>query len=178
MSNNNNTDGKAKAAKTIAIIAFVLVVLALMSAIVSDIAIFSQQIFGFFVACIGSAAVLIIGFILFVFSCIFVFGLYLLEEHGFWPITWSSDVFHQVLEDYSIAKEQVIALISIRVMLIIACVTVFILSIISLALSKSAKKNGYTNRQGLTKAFSIISLILSVFGIFAAITVLTITSTL
>ena len=178
MSQKNTADKKAKSAKIVAIIVFILIILSLLSAIISDFAIFSQQLLGFVVACLGSAVVLFMGFVLLVISCIFVFGIYLLNEHGFWPLTWSNNVFHEVLADYSITQEQITALKAIRIVLLIVCIIVFILSIVALAISKSAKKSGYAQKQGLTKAFSIISLILSIFGVFAAITVILVTSSL
>ena len=81
----NPTNKMAKAAKIIAIVIFALILTALIGAIVSDIAIFSAQIAGFIAACIMAVAAFVFGIILMVLSIVCIFGVYLLEEYGFWP---------------------------------------------------------------------------------------------
>ena len=167
---------KAKVAKIFAIVIFALVMTALVGAIVSDIAIFANQIIGFIVACLGAAVVFILGFIVMIISIILIFGVYLLDSNGFWPLTWAKNVFTQVMADHAFTSEQKGLLLIIRLALIIICLIVFVLAIVALAMSKSAKKDGYTGKRGLTIAFRVISLILSIFGLFAATVVLLILS--
>ena len=178
MSSQILTNPKAKTAKIIAIIAFCLVMSALAIAIISDVVIFAQQIILFVVACFIAAALFIIGILLMFVSIVFVFGVYLLEEYGFWPVNWAFNGFNEVLADAAITQEQANTLILIRVLLIIACVTGFILAIVCLALSNSAKKDGYQEKQGSTKAFGVISLIFSILGFFAGLIILIIAASI
>ena len=169
---STNSNPKAKAAKIIAIIAFCLVFSALAFAIISDVIVFAQQIIMFIVACFAAVALLIIGFILMIVSIVFVFGIYLLEEYGFWPINWAFDGFNEVLADAAFTSEQAQLLVAIRIILVICCVVGFVLSIVALSLKKSAEKDGYQEKQKLTKSFGVLSLIFSILGFFMGIFVL------
>ncbi len=162
------TNKMAKAAKIIAIVIFALILTALIGAIVSDIVIFSAQIAGFIVACIMAIAAFFIGIILMVLSIVCIFGVYLLEEYGFWPLTWMNNAFMEVMSDLGVTQEQINILITVRIILLIICILVFAASIVALTLAKKAKKENPEIKQGLTKAFSIVALILSILGLFAA----------
>ena len=104
-----------RAAKIIALVIFPLVLSAAIGAVVSDIVIFASNILMFFVACLGAVAAFIIGFVLMIVSIVFIFGIYLLEEYGFWPITWTASTFTEILADAKITPEQVQILLLVRI---------------------------------------------------------------
>ena len=166
------TNKLAKAAKIIAIVIFALVLSALIGAVVSDVVIFSAQIAGFIVACIMAVAAFFIGIILMVLSIVCIFGVYLLEEYGFWPLTWTKNAFMEVMSDLAVTSEQISILIMVRIILLVICVLVFAAAIVALCLAKKAKKENPEVKQGLTKAFSIVALILSILGMFIALAML------
>ena len=159
---------KAKVAKIFAIIIFALIMTALAGALISDIILFGQQILYFIFACLASAVVFIIAIVLMMFSIVFIFGIYILENEGFWPAAWTENAFKDIMADAAIQNEQIAILIIIRFVLVFICLIVFILSIVALVMAKKAKKEGYVRKQGLTTAFSVVSLIMSIFGFFAA----------
>ena len=165
---NNQMGQKEKAARTMAIVIFITTFAALLLAIVSDIAIFSDQILGFIGACISAVGTFIIACVFLFFSIVLVFGVYLLKQDGFWPLVWATSAFDSVLKDYSIASWQLTTLIAIRIALIIVCFLVFVTSIVVLSLVKSIKIENPERKQKLTKAFGIVSLIFSILGMLAA----------
>ena len=162
----------AKAARIIAIVIFATIFTALIGAFVSDIVIFSSQIAGFIGACVVAVGAFIIGIILMIISIIFIFGVYLLEEYGFWPLTWSKDAFLAVLSDLKVTEDQIHTLIMVRILLLFICVLVLAAAIVALVLVSNAKKLNPEVKNGLTKAFSIIAIIFSSLGIFMALAML------
>ena len=166
---NQTISSKYKVAKILAIIVFSLVMSALAFAIVSDVVLFAAQILGFIAACLGSVVTFFFGFILMVISIILIFGFYLLQERGFWPLTWAKETFRSVMADYKMTQDQINALLTIRIVLLVFCVIGFGLAIATLVMSKQAKKSGSTQKRGMINAFGILSLIFSIFGIFAAV---------
>ena len=113
---NNQMPKKEKAARIMAIVIFSTIFGALTLAIVSDIAIFSDQIMGFIGACISAVGTFIIACVFLFFSIVLVFGVYLLKKDGFWPLTWATNAFHSVLKDYEIAPWQLTTLIGIFIL--------------------------------------------------------------
>ena len=165
---NNQMSKKEKVARIMAIVIFSTIFGALTLEIVSDIAIFSDQIMGFIGACISAVGTFIVACVFLFFSIVLVFGVYLLKKDGFWPLIWATSAFHSVLKDYEIAPWQLTTLIGIRVALIIICFLVFVTSIVVLSLMKSVKKENPERKQKLTKSFGIVSLIFSILGMLAA----------
>lgn len=157
--------GIAKAAQVLAIIVFALVLSALLVAIISDIAIFAQQIFSFLFACFAGVIVFIFAIILMLISLILVFGFYLLTDRGFWPIQWASEVFKQIIAENKISQQQIMAFGIIRVVLIAICALCLILAVVALILNKATPK---LERAKVSTPFSVVGLILSILGIIAA----------
>ena len=168
----NEAKNHAKAAKIIAIIVFSLVMSALTTVIITDIALFSNQILSFFMACLASAFVFLFACIFMVVSFMLVFGFYLTERDGFWPAKWASQAFNSVLEDAKVTPQQLQALLAVRTVILVVCFVAFVASIVSLSLAKAAKKKNPEIKQKLTKTFSILALIFSIFGVFAALVII------
>ena len=129
-------------------------------------------------AIIVSVFVFFISIMLMIISIILIFGFYLLKEYGFWPITWTSSAFKSVVSGAKIDSATISSFVGVRVFLIILCILIFILSIVSLSLCKSANKEGYKGKQGLSKSFASISLVLSIFGLLSAIMMLLIVASI
>lgn len=168
--------GLATASRVIDIIVFTLTMLALTAAIISDFAIFAEQILtiiaGFIVACIMFMVFLIAFFL----SVILVFGVYLMDTYGFWPLTLSSELCQQALHDAAISDEQISVLLAIRMILLVVCIVCFIGAIVSSVLKKAAKKQGFAGKTKGTTAFSTLALIFSLFGIALSALILLIAS--
>lgn len=155
-------------AKVVSIIAFSLMVIALVVAIVTDFVIFADQIISFFVASFASVFAFLGGIILMIISIMLIFGIFLLKENGFWPINWATSLFKEIMSEHMPTKEQVSLMSAIRVMLILVCLVTFILSIVALSMNKSAPKNGLAKSK-LVRTFGIITLIFSLLGGFTGI---------
>ena len=172
----NGAKSKASIAKAFAIIAFCLVMAALTGAIVCDIAVVGKAIFMFFAAVLLSAFAFIIAFVLFILSCMLIFGVYLLDTYGFWPLTFSANFFGEIMKDAVITDQARSIFIAVRILCLILCVLAFIFAIVALSNRRRAKKAGFEQKQKLSTSFGIISLLLSVFGVFASLIMLLIFS--
>lgn len=156
---------REKVAKIIAIVCFALLMAALATAIVSDIIILGKLILGFVLAIFMAAVVFFVGFFLMLVSMILVFGFYLVEEVGFWPVTWAETVFKQIIAENKLTTDQLGEIVIVRIVLLAICVLALASIIVAMVLSKKAKKVNEERKQKLTKAFSILSLIFSILGI-------------
>ncbi len=160
--------GKERAAKILAIIVFSLTMSILLATIISDVALFAEQIMSFIVACIGSAFAWFFGLITVIVSIAFIFGILLLEQYGFWPNTFAAQVFHETMADAAITQQQLQILKGIRLAFFIVYITTFIGAIVCLAMRKSVKKEDPSRRQSLTTTFGVISLVFSILGFATA----------
>lgn len=161
-----------KEIKILAIVCFSLIMAALVTAIVSDAIIVGQSILGFVLALIIAAIAFIVGVILMIISCMLIFGIYLLDQEGFWPIAWAESAFKDVMKDYQVTQAQIDTLITIRIVLLVICISVFIMSIIVVRHVKKIKKQDKTINRKPTSGFGTVSLVLSILGTIASLGVL------
>ena len=161
-----------KEIKILAIICFSLIMAALVTAIVSDAIIVGQSILGFVLALIVAVIAFIVGVILMIISCMLIFGIYLLDQEGFWPIAWAESAFKDVMKDYQVTQAQIDTLMTIRIVLLVICISVFIMSIIVVRHVKKIKKQDKTINRKPTSGFGTASLVLSVLGTIASLGVL------
>ena len=157
--------GLATAARAIGIVVFTFTMLALNIAIITDIALFAEQILTIFVGFIVACIVFVVMLVLYFLSIILVFGVYLTETYGFWPLTVASDLYQQALQESVISDEQISLMLAIRMILLVICILCFIGAIVSASLKKSAKKRGFAGKTKGTTAFATLALIFSIFGI-------------
>lgn len=169
-------ENKQYVPKTVALIAFVLTFSMLILAIVFDIVIFGEVIFNFIAACILTPYLFLIFVIVWLLSCVLIFGIYLTDTYGFWPLEWTVEAFKSITGEVSVSPSQLDLFRSIRVLILVVCVTTFILSIIALKMHKKAKKEGLVRKT--VKGFAIPAIIFSIFGIIAGFGVLVIISAL
>lgn len=163
-----------KETKILVIICFILILSAFVTALVSDAIIVGRSILGFAFALFAAVFVFLLGIILMVISIMFVFGIYLLEDRGFWPIEWSRTAYQEIIKDYQITESQINALTTIRIILLVICIFVFIVSIIAINHLKKVKKMDPTIKRKPISGFAITSLVLSILGILVASGVLSI----
>ena len=156
--------------KALAIISFVVVMLTLLTAIISDFAIFMDAILMFVGAIIFSAIAFVFLLVCMIVSFILIFGIYLAENYGFWPLTLSFQFFQEILKDIQITPEQVATFRGFRIAFLIICVITLIISIV--AQHKDEMINEKVPLKGLSKA----AMIFSIMGIVVAIGMIAISS--
>ena len=155
--------------RILAIISFSLVMGSLLIALITDVAIFSDVLKTFIGGIIISCIAFIFLFVFMIASIIFIFGIFLLKEYGFWPLTLSLQLFREILNDIQITQEQLASFRGLRVVFLIVCIVAFILAIV-------AKHKDEPNEKVPLKPMSVIALIFSIFGILVAISMLSLTA--
>ena len=163
-----------KAAKIIAIVCFALVFSLIIVAFVVDIVTFADVFFAFITGILGATVMFVIGFFLMMVSCLLIFGIYLLEEYGFWPIEWAIKAYNESMAEATITVEQILIFRIVRIVLLVLCVLIIASCIVSLILKKKAKKAGYVGKTAMITAFDIVAIIFAIFGILVAIGMLAI----
>ena len=156
--------------KACSIIAFVVVMLSLLTAIISDFVIFREAILAFFGGIIISIGAFIIFFAAMIVSCILIFGVYLLQQYGFWPIDLSVKFFKEVMGSIEITNQQIETFRGWRIVLLILCIFALVMAIIALHKDEIIKK------KVPLKGMSVIALIFAILGIAAAIGAIAISS--
>ena len=150
---------------------------AIVLAVIFDIVAFREAILQF-------VASLILPVIAFVFLCIamiasiiFIFGIYLLKEYGFWPLTLSIDFFKQLLSEIKISEQALQTFMIFRVVLLAICLCIIAVAIVSKVLSepqeekvdekgrKIKRKNGVAAMSSLGLVFGILGLLVSLSAI-------------
>ena len=155
--------------KTLATVCFYLVIGALVAALLSDIIIVGGQILTFISALFGAAIVFIIGFCLFIVSCVLIFGIYLFGEYGFWPLSWAAQTFDNIMSENPITVQQINILIGIRAALLAICLFGIIASAIVKSRLKWERKINKGVNQRPARAYSGVSLGLSIMGLIVSI---------
>lgn len=163
-------------AKIFSIVSFAFVFVLLGLAIVLDIVTFFDVVMSFIGAIFVSVATFIICILGFVASIILIFGVYLIDQYGFWPASATVSIFQQIMGDINITPERINAFAIGRVVLLILCCIVLLLSIASLVLKKSAKKDGFTGKTRLITAFDIVAIVFSSLGVATSIIMLLLVS--
>ena len=158
-----------KAKRILAIISFSLVMVALLVAIITDVAIFSDVLKTFVGGIIISCLAFIVLIIFMFASIIMIFGIFLLKEYGFWPLNLSIQLFREILADIEIAPEQLSTFRGLRVVFLIICIIAFILAVI-------ASSKGKEKEKVPLKPMSTIAIIFSILGFLVAVSMLFLTS--
>ena len=149
--------------KACSIIAFVTVMLTLLAAIISDIAIFHEAIATFFGGILISIGAFVVLFFAMIASFILVFGVYLVKEYGFWPLDLSVKLFKEILGSIEINSQQVATFRGWRIAFLILCIFALIMAIIAL------HKDEMISKKVPLKGMSVVALIFAILGIIAAI---------
>ena len=166
---------RAIVALVLSIICFAGVFLALGGAIVGDLVTFFNVFINFFGAIIVSFIIFFIGFVIMILSIFLIFGIYWVENAGFFPLEWASNAYKEIMQQAALTQEQVNTFIVIRIVLLVVCALIFILSFVNIILMAVANKKSKKKLVGSSVTvvlFSIFSMILSFLGIGVAIVML------
>lgn len=156
--------------KACSIIAFVIVMVSLLTAIISDIVIFRDAILTFFGGILLSIGGFIIMFVAMIVTCILIFGVYLFQQYGFWPVQLSANLFKEVMGSIKITNEQIAIFRGWRYGLLILCIAALILAIMAL------HKDEMISKKVPLKGMSVVALIFAILGILTALSAIAISS--
>ena len=156
---------------------------ALIMAISSIFLAFGLDIFAFKEVILQFIAALIMPIIAFLFFCIlmiitimFIFGIYLIEEYGFWPLTLSIKFFKEIIGDIKVTPEEISTFFVCRIILIVLCISIIVLAILSKVSNppqdvwvngeiRKAKNRGATGMSNAALVLGIIGLLVSIGAI-------------
>ena len=144
--------------------------LSLLTAIISDVVIFREFIGAFFGGIIISIGAFIVFIAAMVVSCMLVFGVYLLQEYGFWPVDLSVKLFKEIIGSVEITNQQIEVFRGWRIALLILCIVALILASIAL------HKDEMVNKKVPLKGMSIVAMIFAILGIAVAIGAIAVSS--
>lgn len=159
---NENTKSLAK---VLTIVSFALAIASIFLAIIFDFVAFKEVVLQFVAALILPCIAFVILIIAMIASCIFIFGVYLLKEYGFWPLSLSIQFFKEIIGDIKITSSQIQLFITFRIILLVLCLIVITLAIAARTLSKKNQEAG----SRLVKVMSTVSIILAILGIIVSI---------
>ena len=163
-----------KTAKTLAIISMALAFAAIILAVVFDVIALKEVIFQFVLSLILPIIAFVILFIGMIASFIFVFGVFIVKEYGFWPLKLSIDFFEELLSEIKITSEAVQLFLRFRIALAFICACIIVVAILSKVLSgpkeKGVDENGKKiKRKGGFRAMSTVGLILGILGLVVSV---------
>lgn len=144
--------------KGLSIAAFVIVMLALVIAVITDIAIFSNVIKTFLAAIILSSVLFVFLVAAFLVSFILIFGFYLVKEHGFWPLNVSMNTFKEILSEIEITASQLASFKGVRIGLLIACGIALIIAIVAKSIRLEDGKKPLNGMATTAMVFAILGL--------------------
>ena len=169
---------KAKVARTLATIAFTITMVSVAGLAIADFVLFSEQIFSFIFGLFAMVGVFVIGIVFMFFSIIFIFGIKIAEERGFWPATWALNTFQSIMADAALTEEQIILIIIIHSIVLGLALVSFILGVIASSKVKRIKKSGLPIIYPSIKPFTVLSILFSILNIIFAASIVAIFATL
>jgi uncharacterized membrane protein len=102
-------------------------------------------------------------------SIILIFGIYVLGNNGFWPLSWANSTFSSIMNDYQVTQGQLDDLFVIRIILLVVCITAFAIAVIAKVRIKKEKKKDPSVKVGHYKGFATARMVLSILGTLASI---------
>ena len=102
-------------------------------------------------------------------SIILIFGIYVLGSNGFWPLSWANDTFTSIMNDYQVTQGQLDDLFVIRIILLVVCITAFIIAVIAKIRIKIEKKKDSIIKVRHYGGFATAGMVLSILGTLASI---------
>ena len=167
-----------KTAKVLAIVAMASAFAAIILAIIFDVISFREVILQFVASLILPILCFVVLFIAMIASIIFIFGIYLLKDYGFWPLTLSIDFFKQLLSELKVSEQAVQTFIGFRFVLIFICLCIIALAIVSKVLLRKQieepvegvkkprrKKSGARAMANVGIIFGILGLVVSLSAV-------------
>ena len=170
-----------KTARTLAIIAMASAFGAIALAFIFDVIAFREAILQFVLSLILPVIAFIVLVIAMIASIIFVFGLFLLKDYGFWPLILSFEFFKYLLSEIKISQEAIQTFLIFRYVLISICVAIIVVAIVSKALSGPKQKKFDENgkkikRKDGTRAMSSVGLVFGILGLLVSLVAIVLVS--
>lgn len=172
---------RKKAASVLATLSLVFAILSIFLAVGLDIFAFKEAIIQFIIALILPIPAFIVFCLAMVVSCVFIFGIYLLKEYGFWPLDLSIKLFKQIIGDIQITAEQVTLFRAFRFVLLFICFNLLTMAIISKVLNHDKKEEIEYDEEGqpikkkkdkTVDATSTVAIVFIVLGIIVSLAAL------
>ena len=149
--------------KTLALIAFIIIIATIFLALISYTIIFHDAITTYISSLIVCMYAFILLFIVMVISFIVVFGIPLVQKYGFWPAKLTRDLYHNIIGDIVITKNQMQLFKIFSLVFVLFALSTLSIAIIAFIKDKQEKKNG-AEPKVVFKPFAIIALILSILA--------------
>lgn len=162
-------------AKILAGVSLGLTIFAILLAGLFDFLAFKEAILTFLGGIIVTAAALIMLMIIFCITIIMIFGIIIVQNHGFWPMQYAKNIFTDVMGEVEFIPAQMSAFRIYRIVLIVICVAIIVLSIIALVKYKKELKLGIVKRIDEVKPMATTSLVLAIIGMLISIGAIVVT---
>lgn len=150
--------------KVLALVSFCTVFGLILVSIITDLVIFKDYILAFIGGIIITGFLFFIFFIGFVLSILLVFGIGIVNDAGFWPLSLSISIFKDILGDVYISDAQITTFISLRIAIIIMLISMFILAIVANKMHKRRIIEKDSNIRKI-KPFTVVAILFSILAI-------------
>ena len=160
----DKTNKESYIPKVLALVSFCTVFGLILVSIITDLVIFKDFILTFIGGMIITGVVFIILFIGFVLSILLVFGVGIVKDSGFWPLSISISIFKEILGDVYMSDDQIRTFIVLRIAIIIMLISMFILAIVANTMHKRRIKENDPNIR-IVKPFTVVAIIFSILAI-------------
>ena len=160
----------------LSLIAMLTAILAIPLAIIFDIIAFKEVILQFIAALILPCIAFVVLCFFMIVTIIFIFGIFLIENYGFWPLTLSYQFFKEIIGDIKISQESLALFRVFRIILLVICLTVLILAIVSKGLAKADAEASQAPVKRSVKGKAKAAIVLSILGIIVSVGAIAITA--
>lgn len=150
--------------KVLALVSFCSVFGLILVSVITDLVIFKDFILNFIGGMIITGFFFIIFFIGFVLSILLVFGVGIVNDSGFWPLSLSISIFKNILGDAYMSDDQIRTFIVLRIAIIIMLISMFILAIVANIMHKRRIKENDPNIRKI-KPFTVVAIVYSILAI-------------
>ena len=160
----DKTNKESYIPKVLALVSFCTVFGLIFVSVITDLVIFKDFILTFIGGMIITGVVFIILFIGFVLSILLVFGVGIVKDSGFWPLSISISIFKEILGDVYMSDDQIRTFIVLRIAIIIMLISMFILAIVANTMHKRRIKENDPNIR-IVKPFTVVAIVYSILAI-------------
>ena len=150
--------------KVLALVSFCTVFGLIFVSVIIDLVIFKDFILTFIGGMIITGVIFIIFFIGFVLSIFLVFGIGIVKDSGFWPLSLSISLSKEILDDVYMSEDQIRTFIVLRIAIIIMLISMFILAIVANIMHKRRIKENDPNIRKI-KPFTVVAIVYSILAI-------------
>ena len=160
----DKTNKESYIPKVLALVSFCTIFGLILVSIITDLVIFKDFILNFIGGMIITGVIFIIFFIGFVLSILLVFGIGIVKDSGFWPLSLSISLSKEILDDVYMSEDQIRTFIVLRIAIIIMLISMFILAIVANKMHKRRIIEKDPNIRKI-KPFTVVAIIFSILAI-------------